>query len=571
MLRPTTLLQGSMRNIKLKLVLRFIRTLQFHHWPIPSVSIRISLDIYEILKFILEKTSYQDFLVEYDSYFDASKLDHFIKERGTDENGEYIIFIDGLLEQKLKYEKSYKRIGPWPWAKFDHKNYRETRGMFLFSIWVGNVDIKEAENNKLIVRETKDGARQFRVMHDIGFSMGHVLAERPKSLKWDLIKRNKRNELVFDFVSIQDNFKLDHISMADAKWMVRKIAQLTKKQIRDAISIGGWPNTQEYPIGDHLVEKLASRRNSLVKAFGLEGEKLPTGKTISMLPINKFELDDLPGRKEGYTVDFDNPLKGKLKQIGFRGIPRVLAGLVGSAISSVQKIQIDPVEIGLEDGVISQFLFNNTRKIVRNTRPRTVGEAFLVKDTFLSGVRLGIGAGVSGDVALYREYTLVQGAETATKAKFHNNFVVSYALPGQVRFGRLPKNHVLIVSDFAEVRGRAKITTPGIGFGFGTEGTVSKIRLGRTIISKTQDDEILVYEDKSKYNQLAWRAFSKLGLVKSPFFKYNVKKGKLKRKIYALNITNDDPKKYNLAFSKCDPISRSFSCKKIRRRKRVIF
>lgn len=63
--------------------------------------------------------------------------------------------------------------------------------------------------------------------------------------------------------------------------MVRLIARLTRKQIDDAVALGGWP----LPLRQLLVEKLISRRNQMVEAFKLVGEKTPEGDTISLLKL----------------------------------------------------------------------------------------------------------------------------------------------------------------------------------------------------------------------------------------------------------------------------------------------
>ena len=63
------------------------------------------------------------------------------------------------------------------------------------------------------------------------------------------------------------------ITYADARWMTRQIAQLSRKQIVQAVSIGHWPRAA----GELLTEKLIHRRNQLVEAFDLVGTPSPSG------------------------------------------------------------------------------------------------------------------------------------------------------------------------------------------------------------------------------------------------------------------------------------------------------
>ncbi|MBK27018.1 MAG: hypothetical protein CME70_23645 [Halobacteriovorax sp.] len=487
------------------------------------------------IKVYLGDTTYNDFRNDWYSYFDGFDLDRLIKDKGVDENGEYILFYDGLIEQKFKDESDYKRIGPWAWGGNDHKSLRETRGLFLFSVWIGNTDLKEAENNKLIVRTNKKEPRQFKVMHDIGFCLGNLLSEKPLNLKWNPIKKVKKDEVVLNFLNIQDNSGYEHVTFADARWMVRRIAQLTREQIEAAVEIGGWPKEEPYNVHRMLVEKLISRRNGFVRAFELEGEVLPNGSKIEIMPFKKVKIKKMPEYIGEYTVDFSAEM-ADLTRDPLKQIPHFILNLMKLGVSAIQKIEIDPLELGLDAGVISQIILNVERDVIRNPNPAHENETFIVKDTFLIGARLGAGYLISGDVAKYREYTLIQTAKTEKQAKYMNRFFLNLVLPFQTMLKRLPKKHILTVSDYLETRGRIKVTTPGAAaIGFGTEGTISKIGLGRTIISKDSKSDLVFYDDKANFNQLAWRTFAQLGVIKVPFLHANIKKGKLSRSIYKLN------------------------------------
>lgn len=487
------------------------------------------------IKVYLGKTTYNEFRNDWYSYFDGFDLDRLVKERGNDEKGEYLVFYDGLIEQKLKEEDSYKRMGPWAWGGNDHKHLRETRGLFLFSVWIGNTDLKEAENNKLVVRTKAGAVENYKVMHDIGFSLGNLLSEKPLNFKWNPIKKVKKDEIVLDFFNIQDNSGYEHVTYADARWMIRKIAQLTRKQIEDAVSIGGWPRTEPYNIHRLLIEKLISRRNHFVKTFGLLGETLPNGNVIKWMDFSDKEIENVPEYIGEYTVDFSRELKSLVRD-PFRQIPHMIVNLMKVGVSAIQKFEIDPLELGLDAGVISQIIVSVERELVRNPNPKDESETFLVKDKFLIGTRLGAGYVISGDVAKYREYTLIRTARTEHEAKYKDNFFLNLRLPFQVMLKQLPKSHILSIADYFETRGRVKLQSPGGSFiGLGTEGTISKLSLGRTIISKNESKDVIFYEDKSNFSKIAWRAFATAGLLKIPFGTADIQKGTINRDVYTLS------------------------------------
>lgn len=501
------------------------------------------------IKVYLDDMTFNDFQKDWYSYFDGYDLEKLIKEKGSDENGEYIIFIDGLLEQKFKNFKTYNRVGPWAWGENDHKSFRETRGLFIFNVWVGNTDIKEAENNKLILRETENGVRPFKVMHDMGFALGNFLREKPLNFKWNAVKKENKKKVVFNFLNFQYNTGFDHITWADARWMVRKIAQLSREQISQAVSLGGWPQNDDYNLHALLVEKLISRRNGLVASFKLTGEKLENGKTIDIIPLKEVNIGKVPERIPGYTIDFRSELK-EIFNVPLNALPEALLGAMKAGIGAISKIEIDPVELGLDEGLISQVLINVKREVIRNPDPRNVDETFIVRDDFLIGFRLGFGIVLSGDVAYYKKYSLIQGAKTEKEAKYKNNFFLNLTLPRDVLVKKLPLNHVLVVSDFVEKRGRVKLTNTTVDLPIasflGVEGTFSRIDLGRTVISKDEDKRIVLFDDTSKYNRAALKAFVELGVLKVPFITMDKEYGLLNRNIFKLNldeISNSEQRK----------------------------
>ena len=263
-------------------------------------------------KVIIGKMTYDQFKVDFHSYYDVNKYDLnlFISEAGSDENGNYLIFREGMVEAKFSSD-DIKRVGPWYWNGVDHKDRREFRGMFVFDLWIHNTDLKEGENNKMAIRKIEGKTYPHYLQHDLGFGFGFWFRERPTDYRWSLIKEDKKDRVIFDFRSFQHNSGFDHVTFADGRWMTRKIAQLTREQISQAVKLGQWPSTSPYNYEQLIIEKLISRRNDLVKAFDLENEfsLMSVDKSVEKDAIELDKIETIPGN----TSDFTPEISGKLK------------------------------------------------------------------------------------------------------------------------------------------------------------------------------------------------------------------------------------------------------------------
>ncbi|MCP5107668.1 MAG: hypothetical protein GY950_30045, partial [bacterium] len=197
-------------------------------------------------KIVLGKVSHHQFRKEWESYYSRYPLEKFIKKQGSDEEGNYIIFHEGVLEAK---PKELLRVGPWAYGKNGNAGFREVRGSLIFNMWVSNLDLKEAENNKLILRkstksgESGDRYRFYHIQHDMGFAFGSTYIERPGSFSWKLVKKKTQHHILMNYRCFQENSLFKYVTYADARWMAQLIARLTRKQINDTLTIGGWPDS----------------------------------------------------------------------------------------------------------------------------------------------------------------------------------------------------------------------------------------------------------------------------------------------------------------------------------------
>ncbi len=492
-------------------------------------SVDISLYVRDF-KVVLGDVPFHEFRREWESYYSRYSLDKFIKERGEDGEGHYIIFHEGVLEAK---PKGLMRIGPWSYGNLGHPDLREVRGSLLFHMWVANLDLKEAENNKMIVRKVGKWYRFYHIAHDMGFAFGDTYIERVGSFSWKLVKKKTDSHVRMNYRCFQRNSIFKHVTFADARWMARLIARLTRKQIEDAVTLGGWPES----IGRLLVEKLIARRNQMVTVFNLEGEKLPDAGTIQLIKYDRYLTTH-----DGVVV------KGKLKIYEFPGYPQyfgprinelillLIKGLRNTFIDSVVRmtgaikyIKIDPEWFGLDEGIIAYGIMRMNREIEANPTPRNESETFLVKDSVELGFRLGYGYVLSGEVAYIRKYTLVYPVESRDKGRFYNGFILNVFLPARHRKQQLPKKHVIIVEDYLEGRGKLRLRghhdfTPQVQL------TGAKVFLDRRFLSRKGRDKIVYFRDRSLYDQLAVKAFFEIAeLFRITFFDAFNRKGKLNR------------------------------------------
>lgn len=543
--RPKVIIKGIDTNgIEKEWKLKM--TMEIHSEP-TAASLASALGLYTDItkkvgefKVYIGDMTHQEFFVDFIEYFEPEDYERFTKEEGRDEKGNFIIIKEGMLEARFD-DKTIERVGPYYPAH--KKGKREVRAWQVFNIWINNTNLKLGENNKLIRRDIEGDIRLYGLQHDLGFAFGNWRREKPTDFKWKAIHKSRKNEIVFNFRSAVPHEGWDHVTMADARWFTRKIAQLTRKQITDAVKLGGWPNKAPHNYEQLLIEKLISRRNDMVKNFGLLGEELPNGKKIGLLPFNKgIEKDAKPTNVflEGYTVDFRAEVKQQFVSKPLELLNDALASGVKAAISGIKKISVNPVWFGIDDGgLVAEVLTHTNRTFTENPNPKGKFDQFIVRDDFALGIRMGKGLGLGietvGDLAYVKEYALIYTAPSKEAIKKRSKFVVDFKMPYRILKKGLPKEHIFISQNVIEGRGRIKGSTGITPIGPGTEASVSRVLLNRTVLGHKKDGSITLYEDKSKANKSELRIYAKLGLIKLDQVSFRTERGKLERFITTLD------------------------------------
>jgi hypothetical protein len=468
-------------------------------------------------KLVLGDVTPHQFRREWNSYYSRYELEKYIKKQGRDEEGHYIIFYEGLLEAK---PKELLRVGRWSYRKNGHTGLREVRGTLVFNMWITNIDLHDNENNKLVLRKIGDQYRFFHLQHDMGFAFGWTYIERPGEFKWKLLKKKTDDYVYLNYRSFQENSGFKYITFADARWITRLIAQLSREQVQAAVELGGWPDA----MGKLLVEKLIARRNQLVEAFDLEGEILPNGKHISLLPVDrnlttadgvvvkgKLKKYVLPG----YTQYFGPRLR-ELIPLFLRGIRNAGVDGVVNLLSGVRNIDFDPEKLFDSDiDLITRIIIRMNREIEPNPFPTGDNDDYLVKDTLRIGARLGYGFALSGDLTYYRKYTVVYPVKTVDEGRFHNNFILNLLPRSQIKkMARFTprQRFAIMIEDYLEGRGSRK--TP---------------------------HRMIYFEDNGHYRQLALKIYLEFGYFlhyRIPFFRAELQKGTLTRNYVEVDLSD---------------------------------
>jgi hypothetical protein len=170
-------------------------------------------------------------------------------------------------------------LGPWDYNALDHADRRELRGAGLLSAWLGYYDSRW-ENTRLRWVTDADGSRLEHYFSDLGGSFGHAHGfasgreELPDLFAWVCTRPARRGRLgplrarVAHFKPIADTAPFAAMTIGDARWMARLIAQLTENQLRQAIIAAGFESAP----GRLLLEKLVNRRDRMIEHLRLEHE-----------------------------------------------------------------------------------------------------------------------------------------------------------------------------------------------------------------------------------------------------------------------------------------------------------
>jgi hypothetical protein len=186
-------------------------------------------------------------------------------------------------------EADVKSIGPWDFTSLDHAQRREVRAAGMLGAWVGWFDSR-FENTRLKMVQ-RNGTTELRhYFTDLGGGLGKAVGvlsrhcECPNDFGWRFTRPPRalplttwRGEVreprkipfrIVDYQPIEDTEAFWEMTIDDARWMARLIAQLSEEQIVQALIASGFDAT-EVKI---YTEKLLSRRDWMLRDLGLTTE-----------------------------------------------------------------------------------------------------------------------------------------------------------------------------------------------------------------------------------------------------------------------------------------------------------
>lgn len=193
--------------------------------------------------------------------------------------------FDEAFEQRISWlqmaeanvqirDEVQQNIGPWHFGQLDHAQRRELRGAGVLAAWLGWFDSR-VDNTRLKVSKTDDGGYELKhYFADLGGGLGKATGmlnrkpERheafPEVFTRPVIRQGPHRMTipfrVINFRPIERTPAFAEMTFDDARWMARRIAQLTEKQIRDALEASGFSP----PECDAYARKLLARRDKML-------------------------------------------------------------------------------------------------------------------------------------------------------------------------------------------------------------------------------------------------------------------------------------------------------------------
>lgn len=217
----------------------------------------------------------------------------------TDDRGHHYIRVRSVsLEQRSELDYATS-VGSYLKSAFSRPFKREFRAFALFSAWVNDTDVKD-DNSSIVLVGNASNRRVAYSASDMGATLGRLIFglimgnDSPNFLTRDIIERVRRRpdntiyEVILNYRSTFSNSGLSVMSISDAKWMTRMIAQLSPAQIRNAFLAAGYSEM----LSEYYTQIMLRRRDQLVETFGLMGKTLIDAEGIHIPLKHETKMTD---------------------------------------------------------------------------------------------------------------------------------------------------------------------------------------------------------------------------------------------------------------------------------------
>lgn len=182
----------------------------------------------------------------------------------VEERIDYLVTKEANVQTEPRDSQS---IGPWDFGALGHENLRELRGAGLVAAWLGWWDSR-FENTRLRVRKTADGLELKHYLSDLGGGLGiaggtfHHSDAKAERFEESFTRRAKNGRFeIIGYEPVDDTPAFRAMTENDARWMARKIAQISETQISAALAASGFSNLEV----QEFTRKLIARRTALLR------------------------------------------------------------------------------------------------------------------------------------------------------------------------------------------------------------------------------------------------------------------------------------------------------------------
>lgn len=149
--------------------------------------------------------------------------------------------------------------GTWSYKNNPFQGTREYAGLLVLQAIIANPDLKDSNNTIYTLKEPFEGAKEWYVIRDLGYSLGSAGFNSPRAdidafEKAPFIRDVVDGRVRFYFGG-QYGSRLKNTTVADVKWICERLARLTDRQWRDAFRAGAY----ETSIADRYIAKIKAR------------------------------------------------------------------------------------------------------------------------------------------------------------------------------------------------------------------------------------------------------------------------------------------------------------------------
>lgn len=186
----------------------------------------------------------------------------------------YIELYSVSLESKSN-EKSDINIGFFGRDALGKNLNRAHRAFYLFLAWIGDLDVKDENDKVKLIPYTKlDGSLDYKVAFSNSDMGGALGSGYPNIHNYPLVDKVKKDEqgnpqlIELNYPRLYTFTLKNAVNINDAKWIARRMAQLSFEQILNAFEAGGYP----YEVSLYFTYVMTQKRNELIKALNMVGE-----------------------------------------------------------------------------------------------------------------------------------------------------------------------------------------------------------------------------------------------------------------------------------------------------------